>query len=742
MVRGGNGSAVVEHDGLGNTIYIPATTATSGWQHIAMTYKKIDSTHGRVATYLNGALAFTETFAGGAIISAGKALEMARSRTFEGGAYSHVLMDEWKVYNRELDAGEIASDYDGGVGTYGTAAFDLVAGWHFEEIIGVTVAQDYGNFQSISSLNDLKLYGLTGDGSAGTGHVNPPGTGTVKRARYRVELLRVNLESSSDFVQDESVWSMLYGKISEVLAYPTLALIATKIKANDQLNGAQPKVTVLTKGILCPIWDGVSVTNPDIVNTWTKNPAWICLDIATNTRYGRGSEYDFTTVDLESVKEWADYCDDLIYDNRGSRQDIDELDDDDPILDLRYNSTLFSGFGGIEIHFRTSPTVRQPPRRWVPGRYIGFTGIPFPTSGLNVDINTTNIGGFEIGEVNFSSNWQVVLKYDKATYGHPWGDGTFLSVSMSVATLTGVAEGRERRFEYSWPHDTFKGFWDTLIDVAATGRAMPMRDGRILRFKVEKPRTAVALVGMGSIKPDSFEISYRGQSNRINSYEADFWDEDKNYERSPTNFDDPDLDPSSAEEEINRESITVEGITRRSQMKRDLYFRIQTEKLLSRSGKFRVGLEALPFEVSDVIQLAHDVVPWGLSGRVLDGSSSSSVMLDREITLVAATTYYLRIRTSGQALAADGTVTDKYETGTVSQAAGTYAAGTGISVSIAFTFTPAKDDPYCLYTAGEEFLAQIVSASLQEGFEREIEWVQYDEDVYDVDELPEELEEE
>ena len=733
----GNGTTVPEHYHAGLTVNIPP--GTLGFQHVAMTYKKIDATHGRVSLYLNRVLAFSETFTGGACVSAGKALEMARSRTFEATSYSSVQMDEWKVYNRELTATEIALDYDGGVGLYGTAEADLVAGWHFEETIGVTTAQDYGTYAGVSSQNDLKMYSTAGDGAVGTGHVHPPGTGEVKRSRYRVECLRLNLKSSSSFVQDESVWSLLYGKISEVLAYPSLALIATKIRANDQLSGQAPKTTVLTKGVLCPIWDGASTTNPSISYEWTKNPAWICLDIATSTRYGHGGEYDFFTVDLESVKEWADYCDALIWDNRDNRQTIDEADTDYPIEDLRYNSTLFGGFGGIEIHFRTTPSVVVPPRRWAPGRFVGFTGIPAPTGAYTVDINTSNIDGFEIGEVNFSTNWQVVLRYDKATYGHPWTDGGFLG---TILALTGVAEGRERRFEYSWVHDTFKSFWDTLIDVAATARAVPMRDGRILRFKVEKPRTAVGLIGMGSIKPGSFEMGYSGQATRVNSIQADFWDEDKNYERSNTSFDDPDLEGSAAEDEITRESITVEGITRRSQMRRDCYFRIQAHKLLTRDGKFRTGLEALPFETGDVLQLAHDVVSWGLSGRVLAGATTTTVKLDREVTLAAATTYYLRVRTTGQALAADGTVIDKYETGTVSTAAGTYAAGTNITVSIAYTFTPAKDDTYCLYTAGEEFLVQIIGATQTEDFEREIEWVQYDADVYAVDELPEPLRQE
>lgn len=731
----GESSPIIPHH------HIPQTTGTTAWHHVAVTHFQVVSGQARVSIYLDGQLAYSRLYngTGGYYQASGRALEIGRSRTFQAGAVSHMAADEFKVYARELTASEIKIDYAGGVGLYGVDADDLVAGWHFDETTGVTTMQDYGSYNGVSSGNDLLLLPAANPpatGFVGSGKVITTGSGPAKRSRYRVELLRLNLKSKSSLVSDESTWSLISGKIPEQLAYPNTALLATRIRANDQLSGSRPTTTVMVDGKLCPVWDGLSTRNPSITYQWTRNPAWIALDIATNKRYGAGSVYDFSTVHLSSVKEWADYCDELVSDNRPYEQAISEAGSSAPVYDMRYDSTLFDGYGGIEVFWRTSPLF-TPPNRWVVGRFVGFQGVPFPATGLSVDINDTNIPGFEIGAVVTSPSHYLQLRYDKATYGDPWTDGGFLSTAMTPL-LVGTVVGKEPRFQYDWVHDTFKGLWDTLIDVASTGRAMPFRDGRVLRFKVEKPRTPVGIIGMGQIKPGSFQIEYGGSPSRDNSYTAEYWDEDRNYTRREVDMDDPELSPETLEDDIRRGSITIEGVTRRSQAARDIYFRLLANRLLTRSGKFLAGPELLAYEPGDVFQVSHEIVPWGRSGRLLAGGSTTSVYLDREVLLRASTTYFLKVRSSGQDRAGDGTITDKYETVQVTSAAGTYASGAAITIN-ALSFTPEKDDPYVIYSEDEIVLVQIVSISFSEDGGREVEWIEYDEDIYDCDVLPEPL---
>lgn len=721
---------------------IPPTSGTTAWHHLAFTYASGiggNANNIRLSIYLNGVQVYqtTDTSPLRKIYCAGKALEMMRSRVFQATNYTNGRADEWHCWNKELTAAEVTDLYRVGNGNYVQTSPELVAGWHFDDLTPFTTAQDFGNFGGNSSVNDLLVQNGGTSGSVNGTVVTPGGAGAdPKRGKFRVQVLRITLDSISNLSIDASNWDLLYGYLDDQLSYPTTPILATEIKATDQLNTSAPTITALVKGRLCPVWDGVSTLNPSITYQWTQNPAWIALDVITNKSYGRGQDFDLRTgVDLVSVKEVADYCDGFLYDGRG-RTGIHESDNAVPIFDLRYDSTLFGGLGGIEIFFRTSPTVFDHPEHWVPGAFIGFDGIPFPSTGLSVDINATNVGGLEIVDILWNNpGWNVRVRWDAAQYGAPWADGGFLSTSLTVDTLEGTAAVYERRFQYDNQIDTFRPVWELLEEILSTARARPVKRGNRISFKKEAPRDPVGIVTMGSIVEGSFSVSYAGALDTPNSYQIDFIDRDHNYARSSISIDDEALDDTAAEEEMRREQISLEGVTRRSQVRRHGLFLLAVNRLLRRRGTFRTGLEALLYEVGDIVQISHDLMPWGQSGRVGTGSSTLSVVVDRQVTIVSGETYYVRVRSNASGQTGSGSsVSDTYQTVEVTEPAGTYPAGHQLAVaSPGFNTIPARDDPFSLYRQGEEFLAQIVEIQLRPDFEREVTWLQYDAAVYDAD---------
>ena len=83
----------------------------------------------------------------------------------------------------------------------------------------------------------------------------------------------------------------------------------------------------------------------------------------------------------------------------------------------------------------------------------------------------------------------------------------------------------------------------------------------------------------------------------------------------------------------------------------------------------------------------------GQSGRIASATATTVVVLDRSVTLAAATTYYVHVRMNALGQTGSGTsVADYMETVTVSSPAGTYAAGDSITVS-SFVTVPAKGRP-------------------------------------------------
>ena len=745
-VSGGTTVSEVLSAGSGAGVPILIHTANR-YYFLAVTYKKQVSGGNRVIKiYVDGQLSVTRTSGsssdniGG--ITAIRPIEVFRStglvKQVNGGVdvYTAGKGDEFQLFSRELTIQEIQGLYNGGVGVSGqTGDASMIAAWHFDNTSSSTTA----NYAPSGAPNNLAL----NNGAATTtgGIVLTSSPNDIKRSTYEVQAMRWNKTSDSTAVaavQDEATWLMLTGKYDEWLSYPNTALLALSIKATDQMNSLAPLITVHGKWRLVPHWDGVSASSPNITHGWSQNPAWIALDVITNKRYGAGNDFEFTQVVLDSLMELAVYADALVYDGRGSQQAIHESDTSKPISDILYDSTLNGGDTGLQLVFRNVTSPSEPPSNWFVGGYVGFTGLPSASGTVVVDINTTNIAGFKITDISFNGgSWIVTLAYDFATYGAPWPDGQYMA-NASTATVSGTAEGREPRYQYDNQHDTFSTVWDTLIDILSTCRATPALEGNKVRVRYQRPRTAVDVVNHASIKPGSFEVEYPGRLDRPNSYVCEFFDRNKNYERSPASQDDPDLDAGTLEENINRENMILPGVTRRSQVIRELLWRLKTNRLSDRLGRYSSGAESISSTVNDVVQVSHDIVPWGTGGRILnDLSSTTSIYLDRTVVLAAATSYFLRVcdADAGQEMTDDGAAT-VYRTTTVSSIAGTYPLGSTLTVA-ALPFIPAKGDKYVLYAAGEEFLAELVDTSLSPEMGVDARWVKYDADAHDVDTLVE-----
>lgn len=83
------------------------------------------------------------------------------------------------------------------------------------------------------------------------------------------------------------------------------AMLGIHAIATDKLSGGVPLVTCVTEGLLTQQYDGTALTAP----TYSRSPAWAALFLFLNTTVGAGNWLDGETdLDLQSFKDWADYC--------------------------------------------------------------------------------------------------------------------------------------------------------------------------------------------------------------------------------------------------------------------------------------------------------------------------------------------------------------------------------------------------------------------------------------------------
>ena len=723
----------------------PEVRITAGeWTMCSITYKKNDQWR----VYINGDLVISTPaqqnnrlvgHTSGFRIGQRDLLTNAFGETnFDG----HI--DEIVWYNRRFSDSEIIGLYGsgGGVSTAWTASqTDLLSAWQFDEDFpSATTAIDLNTTNS----NDLTAAGnCVFDDHITSGVIFDIDNVTTKRARYKVECLRIYEKSRSIRIQDESVWQAITSEIDANFSHPGMPLVGIKVRASEQINTNTPTMLARVKGQICPVWDGVSVTEPQFTQEYTANPAWVALKYLTDPIWGEGDVFPPRNVDMESLQEVADESDTFVYDGRGKQ--VAQVESGVPAIVAtgtweglswvapaagnQNNGLLvifWDGGGGNQ-------RSKQPPH-WKPGRFVAFDQMALPAdiNGLDYDLNhDANPGNqFEIVREVFdgpSGSWTTEI-YWNGSATPPWSGGSYQSTLLANATsIVGRAFTVSRRYEFNGVIDTQGTSWDTLVNLLRMARTMPVPEGNRMRFRIERKRAAVGLVTNASVIREgdrsTFEYEYADGTERPNSISIDFLDENSGFDRSVETVTSDAVDTGQVF--AVEESISLLGETNRLRARRFGRWTLAVNQLLSLTGQFRTGPKAIAWEPGDVVMLSHHLVPWGQGGRVVEepGSGVAEIKLSRPITL-GNQIYFVRVfHPTQQAM----------ETIRISDGAGTYAAGTAITLVVPWVRAPGVGEEFIVFHTGEIFLAQIVGWQFGSDKNVTVRWVEYRDDVYDAE---------
>lgn len=428
---------------------------------------------------------------------------------------------------------------------------------------------------------------------------------------YKGQTITVQCEKISDFpeprFQDTVQWeSLIEISDGEGLAYPFNGLVAFEIEASAQISGGTPTFTFPVKGKKVWVWDGVDEDDPNFTYEHTTNPAWCLLDLLLNKRYGNGWAYNLCNIDLQSFKDWADYCD----------EEIDDL----------------SG-------------------------------------------TATNMKRWEVG---------LVL-------------------------------------------DTQQPFWDQVNAIAATGRAAVVKVGDRIKIKIDRASSPVAIFTMGNIIADTLSVEYGSVAKRPSEVSIQFLNEDQEYVHDvATEPDDSVL--SEARPERRQEYVSIFGITKKARALRAARYIVNQNRLLDMTATFEAGPDSLTVEPGDVIGIQHEMIDWDSSvGGRLRSAASTTVTLDRDITVTAGQEWVIQVRT-------DGTGSDVIQERKLVVNPGTITAGTAIDINTAWDGgdTPEQYDPYAVAPATSPVrLFKVVERELGQNLRVRFTCVKYDANVYD-----------
>nr|EEX6522571.1 host specificity protein J [Escherichia coli] len=140
-------------------------------------------------------------------------------------------------------------------------------------------------------------------------------------------MVRETADSTSDQLQNKTLWSSYTEIIDVKQCYPNTAIVGLQVDA-EQFGGQQMTVNYHIRGriIQVPsnydpekrtysgIWDG------SLKPAYSNNPAWCLWDMLTHPRYGMGKRLGAADVDKWALYAIAQYCDQMVPDGFGGTE--------------------------------------------------------------------------------------------------------------------------------------------------------------------------------------------------------------------------------------------------------------------------------------------------------------------------------------------------------------------------------------------------------------------------------------
>lgn len=144
---------------------------------------------------------------------------------------------------------------------------------------------------------------------------------------FDIRMVRTTPDSTSDQLQNKTVWSGYTEIIDVKQRYPNTAVLGLKVDT-EQFGNQQVTRNYHIRGRIVQvpsnydpikrtysgIWDGT------LKPAYTNNPAWCVLDMLTHPRYGMGGRIGVSDVDKWALYSIAQYCDQLVPDGFGGME--------------------------------------------------------------------------------------------------------------------------------------------------------------------------------------------------------------------------------------------------------------------------------------------------------------------------------------------------------------------------------------------------------------------------------------
>jgi hypothetical protein len=351
------------------------------------------------------------------------------------------------------------------------------------------------------------------------------------------------------------------------------------------------------------------------INRHTKNPVYCVLDLMTNTRYGMGNYVKDEDIDFDSFFEAAKYCWELV-------------------AVKSYNTEVIGAVkqGNVTARVSKNSWMMMPNR----GSLINWNSFTGANNIIQVGESNNNLNQNNITQINTGASKTQISTGARATLlsvesrflanlqNRKKTDNKYLSREYKVYY--------EHRFELDYVIDTAMDPIDAIRTMLTTCRGILYFKNGKYKVRIEKPELPVRLITMGNIIENSFSSYFIEKTSKYNSFEIQFKNKDKDWRDDFFIVRTDDLIAGLDDERKN--SLSLYGITRISQIKRMADYLLKFNDMVKQGIEFKLSVENFDLEIFDVIYFQHDVPEWSQGGRVILSDLIQVGAIDRYLVLL------------------------------------------------------------------------------------------------------------
>jgi len=486
--------------------------------------------------------------------------------------------------------------------------------------------------------------------------------------------------------------------------YPGDSLYAINSVASAQFSGGTPNSDVMWRGYIPQVYDGSAWKDAAFGALRQKGAGTITTTPGSGTVTGVGTRF------LADLK-----VNDTILAG-GETHIISAIASDTALT----TSNWTAGLSGVAYSFETfAPPGRNP--YWISAALARDTQV-----GCGVDLPAAGL---------VATAWKSAADY--------------AAEAETVVPNPGVPY-IEPRFQFDCYFNQQVNSLDLLQSVVTTASGTLLFHGDALSVGVDRPGDPKQAFNVGNMVKGSFNQQFKSGRGQLNTYDTSFDDGKADYQTEvvTVSIRDTTSPPNNTraggtavfctEDDLQalglpvlRQSLSLVGVTRRTQAVRSTRLRLRQNFALSQYGNFSAWIDAITAQTYDIVGIQHDLPQWGYGGTVMPGSTSNMILFDRSVPFVAGTPYSVRVRYASGDAGGHEILEQRDVADATAPADGSEYFG--FFVTVPFSKIPQEGDLWFYGPVGKELLpARIVQIGRDGSEFRPISFVEQNNSLYDT----------